>query len=127
MSGGRPTKYRPEYCEQVIEHMADGASLTSFAAQIEVARSTINEWIDNHPEFREATSIGKAKAAAWWEKVNRGLATGGEGNATSTIFGLKNMAPEDWHDRKDVNMNHAGNVQHEVIRRIVEAPKGTAG
>lgn len=124
MSGGRPTKYLPEYCEQVIEHMACGATLTSFAAEVNVARSTINEWIDNHPEFREATGIGKAKAAAWWEKVNRGLATGEkEGNATSTIFGLKNLAPEDWNDRKDLNLNHAGNVRHEVVRRIVEAPK----
>lgn len=103
---GRPTKYDPAYCEAVIEHMRDGASLTSFAASIMVARSTINEWIDNHPEFSEAVKIGKAVCAAWWETVNRGLAMGEAGNATSCIFGLKNMAPDDWVDRKAIE--HSG-------------------
>lgn len=106
MPAGRPTKYDPDYCDMVIDHMRDGASLTSFAGSIMVARSTINEWIDNHPEFSEAVKIGKALCASWWENVNRGLATGGQGNATSCIFGLKNMAPDDWVDRKAVE--HSG-------------------
>lgn len=103
---GRPSKYDEIYCDQVVTHMANGASLTSFAAEIDVARSTLNEWMDNHPEFSEAVKRGKAKCAAWWEKANRGLAMGGAGNATSCIFGLKNMAAEDWRDKQDVE--HTG-------------------
>lgn len=103
MPAGRPTKYRPEFCDAIVQHMADGASVASFAAEIDVARSTINKWAEEHEEFSEALSRGKAKCAAWWERVGRNLAVTGEGNAPMTIFGLRNMAEEDWRDRKEVD------------------------
>jgi hypothetical protein len=60
-SAGRPSKYQPSYCDLVIEHMADGASLTSFAAEIGVSRATINVWMDAEPEFLEAVKKGKSE------------------------------------------------------------------
>jgi hypothetical protein len=97
---GRPSKYREAYCDAVVEHMAEGASLTSFAAEIGVARSTINEWMEQFPEFSEACARAKAKCAAWWEKANRRLATTGEGNQGACKLGLTNMARDDWKDRQ---------------------------
>lgn len=97
----RPTKYDPTYCDSVVEHMREGASLTSFAASIEVCRDTISEWANVHPEFSAAVKRGKAVCAAWWEKTNRTLATSGQGNATACVFGLKNMAAEDWRDKQE--------------------------
>lgn len=100
---GRPSDYKPEYCEQVVDHMSEGASITSFAAEIDVARSTINEWMSVHPEFSEAVKRAKAKCAAWWEMRGRKLAEGKEeGNPTLVIFGLKNMADDDWRDKQEV-------------------------
>ena len=102
--GGRPSKYKEAYCNEVITHMAEGASLTSFAAEIGVARSSINEWMEKHPEFSEAVNKGKAKCAAWWEKKGREGAAGlAQVNPTLVIFGLKNMAGDDWRDRKDID------------------------
>ena len=103
MTAGRPTKYDPKYCDQIIEHMKDGASMTSFAASIMVARSTINEWMANNPEFSEAVKIAKANCAAWWENLARNNAATGDGNATLCIFGLKNMAAEDWREKQEVD------------------------
>lgn len=103
MAGGRPTKYDEKYCEQIIEHMSEGASMTSFAAEIEVDRSSLNEWMDKHPEFSQAVKIGKAKCASWWERVGRTNAVEGGGNATLVIFGLKNMAADDWRDKQQVD------------------------
>ena len=104
MPAGRPTKYKPEYCESVIEHMSSGASLTSFAAEIEVSRSTINLWIDEHPEFMESVKRAKAKCAAWWERQGREGATGNKDiNPTLVIFGLKNMGAEDWRDKQEID------------------------
>lgn len=97
---GRPSKYEPRFCDEVVQHMADGASLTSFAAEINVARSTINEWMDAHPEFSEACARAKAKSAAWWERTNRVLAATGEGNAGACRLGLLNMASDDWRDKQ---------------------------
>lgn len=124
MAGGRPTDYKPEYCEAVIEHMKEGASLTSFAASLNVARSTINVWMDANPEFSEAVKAGKAHCAAWWEKVSRSNAVEGGGNATLCIFGLKNMAPDEWREKQEIE--HSGSIDinkmsdEELERKIAE-------
>ena len=103
MAGGRPSSYKPEYCKAVIEHMEEGASIASFAASIDCGRSTINVWMEAHPEFLEAVKVGKAKCAAWWEKIGRKNAVEGGGNATLVIFGLKNMAAEDWREKQEID------------------------
>jgi len=102
---GRPSKFKPAYCNEVIQHMAEGASLTSFAGEIGVARSTINQWMEDHPEFSEAARVGKAKCAAWWEKQGRAIVQGGGGPGASTlaVFGIKNMAPDDWREKQEVD------------------------
>ena len=106
--GGRPTLYKPEYCDMVVEHMAQGASLTSFAASIKTSRSVITVWMNEHPEFLRAAHEGKAACAAWWEENGRRLAKeGGAGaSATLTVFGLKNMAPDEWRERQQIE--HTG-------------------
>lgn len=102
--GGRPTKYKPEYCERVIEAGREGYSLTAFAAMIEVDRDTITEWCSVHPEFSLAVKHHKAHRARMWEDrlakvADRG---GAPGQATAIIFGLKNVAPEEWRDRTEI-------------------------
>lgn len=101
MPAGRPSKYDPKFCDAVVKHCATGASLTSFAASIDVCRDTISEWCDKHEEFSAAVKRAKAKCAAWWEQNARNGATGAskDVNPTLCIFGLKNMAADDWRDK----------------------------
>lgn len=104
MPAGRPSKYDPKYCEMIVDHMSQGASATSFAASIDVDRSTITEWADKHPEFSTAVKRGKARCAAWWEAQGRLGATGEtKVNPTLVIFGLKNMAADDWREKQEVD------------------------
>jgi hypothetical protein len=70
MPAGRPTLYRPEYCERIIELMADGLSFAACAGEIGVSRSAIYLWADEHPEFMDAKNIGEAKTQLWWEPGN---------------------------------------------------------
>lgn len=77
--------------------------MTSFAAEIEVSRATINVWMGEYPEFLESVKRAKAKCAAWWERVGRSGALGGDVNPTLVIFGLKNMAADDWRDKQEVD------------------------
>ncbi len=88
-----------------MEHMKDGSSVSSFAASIGVARSTINKWAEDHADFSEALKTAKSACAAWWELRLREIAMegGGNGSATAVIFGLKNMAPEDWRDKQEID------------------------
>lgn len=114
MAGGRPSKFDPAYCQQLVDHMATGASVASFAAEIDVARSTINEWAEQHPEFSEALSRGKAKCAAWWERIGRKVAETGQGSAPMVQFGLRNMADSDWQDVQKREFSGPGGkpIQH---------------
>lgn len=122
----RPTKYEQRFCDMVIEHMSEGASLTSFAAEIGVCRATITVWMDEHPEFLAAVKSAKAKCAAWWERLGRlGAAGGAPVNPTLVIFGLKNMSPDDWRDKQEIDHTTNGKdiaaiPDSEIDRRIAE-------
>lgn len=113
---GRPSLYDPIYCEQLVAHMEDGASVNSFAASIDVCRATINVWANEHPEFLEALSRGKAKCAAWWEKTGRSVASTGTGNASMVIFGLKNMSSDDWRDKTEVEHGVSDSMVERILR-----------
>lgn len=52
----------------LIEPVAEGYSLESFAGVIGVAASTVWKWNAEIKEFSEAVNIGRAKAALAWEK-----------------------------------------------------------
>lgn len=110
---GRPTKYRPEYCPEVVECLKKGVGLNSYAAQIGVSRNTLDVWAARHPEFAEAVAIGKAAAAAWWEAAFRGVAlgkVGGPGAANACIFALKNFGGGDYVDAQ--RHEHVGRINH---------------
>jgi hypothetical protein len=119
---GRPTKYKPEYCDAVVEHCKNGSSLTSFAASIDVCRDTISEWVSAYPAFSVSVKKAKAHCAAWWEQQAREGATGtGKQNPTLCIFGLKNMSPDDWRDK--VETQHSGTVEYTKIVKEYVRPK----
>ena len=68
---GRPTDYKPEYCEMLIEHMAEGYSFESFGGIIEVDETTLYEWAKKHTQFSLSKNIGTQKSMIWWEKMGR--------------------------------------------------------
>jgi hypothetical protein len=96
---GRPSKYDPSYCDQIVEFMGRGYSMTAFAGEIGVARSTINEWMGEHPAFSEAVKVGQAKRTRQLEMTLLAGETGPK--VTAHIFALKNAAPEEWKDKRE--------------------------
>ena len=60
--GGRPSKYKPKYCEIAQRLCAMcGFTDTQLAEWFEVAPRTLAEWKLQHPEFAEALKVGKAE------------------------------------------------------------------
>ncbi len=107
MQVGRPTKYKEAYCNEVIEIMATGLSLTAFAGDIGVSRDTVNEWQRVHPDFSDAVKVAKAKRTA---ALERGMFSAESGpQVTARIFALKNADPEEWRDKKEVE--HSGSME----------------
>ena len=68
---GRPTKYKPEYCSMLIEHMSEGYSFESFGGTIDVSERILYEWEKKYPEFLHSKNIGVQKSMMWWEKIGR--------------------------------------------------------
>jgi hypothetical protein len=86
---GQPTKYKPEYCEELVSHMAQGFSLESFAGKIGVCRDSLYAWRDAHPEFSDSIKRGQAASLYAWEYKLRQSVDDRNINATSIYFALK--------------------------------------
>jgi hypothetical protein len=67
---GRPTVYKPEYCELAHNYCLLGATAEELAGFFGVTRGTINNWIATIPEFAAALREGRDLADA---RVARGL------------------------------------------------------
>ena len=64
---GRPTKYKPEYCQELVDFMAKGFSFEAFAGKVKVSNQTIYDWLDQHPDFLEAKHQAFAASRLFWE------------------------------------------------------------
>lgn len=102
---GRPTKYRQEMCQRIMELGSEGASLTEMRVDIGIHHKTWNDWINPESpiykqDFSAAVKEAMAASQAWWERKGR-LATfdSKDFSATSYIFQMKNRFKEDWSDR----------------------------
>jgi len=62
MGAGQPTKYKPEYNEQVFKLCLLGAIDTELADFFNVCEATINNWKLSEPEFLESIKRGKIEA-----------------------------------------------------------------
>ena len=122
---GRPTKYKPEYCQLLIDHMAKGLSFESFAGVVGTCKETIYRWLHENKEFVDARRHAIAKNRIFWEQ--KGI-DGMQGdisgfNATSWVFNMKNRFG--WNDRQDINIEATTNIKlnsnKDVIDLIIQA------
>jgi hypothetical protein len=107
--GGRPTKYRREYCGSIVALMAEGRSLDGCAALIGVHPDTLWEWQKVYPEFSEAVRAGRAAATTCYENRLIDVANGGPGNAAAIMWALRNRsrAASGWHHDSQ-KIEHSG-------------------
>jgi hypothetical protein len=102
---GRPTKYKPEYCQELIDFMGQGYSIEAFAGKIDTHKDTIYQWVKAHPDFADAKRLGFAKCQVFWEEIGlRGLWNEDGGpklNTGNYIFQMKNRFK--WTDRVEVS------------------------
>lgn len=131
MPAGRPTSYKPEYCEQAVKLSKMGATDAEMADFFEVAISTLNLWKIKHTEFSESLRVGKEiadkrvvdslyqRAMGYTHPdvdirvvegaiVKTDLVKHYPPDTTAMIFWLKNRDPSNWRDKTDIE--HSGTV-----------------
>jgi hypothetical protein len=128
---GRPSDYKPEYCELAKKQCEEGATDQELADYFDVSVRTLYRWKNSHPEFCQALKASKAPAD---ERVERSLferAVGYERDEidirvidgrivqtpirkfyppdpTSMIFWLKNRRAAEWRDKQEIE--HKGGI-----------------
>lgn len=102
---GRPTKYKPEYCQQLIEHMSEGFSFESFAANVGTSRDVLYDWAKANIDFADAKKQGHDLSLKWWEGVIRAGVCGKiKGfSAAMAIFAMKNK--HGWRDVQEIEQH----------------------
>ena len=135
---GRPSKYKPEYCEQLIEHMASGLSFESFAGELQISKQVLYDWEKVHPEFLYAKEIAFNRNRTFWEKIgiehiinksdSESLGDGVSSsksrslNASVWIFNMKNRFK--WRDRQpdetDVVVNNLSQANDDELQKLLD-------
>lgn len=146
---GRPTDYRPEFCQEVEKLCTTGATDSEIAEYFDVSDRTIYRWKALYPEFCQALKSGKALAD---ERVERSLYHKAIGytfqsekvfqfqgaivraettehvppDTTAGIFWLKNRRPDVWRDKSEVLHRHTTEtMSDDDLERV--AAGGSAG
>ena len=151
MPGGRPTKYKPEYCEQAYKLCLLSATDTEIAGFFDVTEQTLNNWKNDYTEFFESLRSGKSQAdanvasrlynrAMGYEHddvelkvVSLGQGLGSEvqevpvrkyypPDTTAAIFWLKNRRPKNWRDKQEIEQSGDIVVRFEGLSPL-EEPK----
>lgn len=103
--GGRPTKYKEEYCSLVEKYLLTTGKeqmelpmVEGFALFLGVHRDTLYEWEKKYPKFSDALEIIRVYQKL--QLVNDGIYGGKEVNATIVKLLLQNN--HDMRERRDI-------------------------
>lgn len=98
---GRPTDYRPEYCDSVIEYGRAGKSRAWIAATLGVAKRTLVLWEAANPDFLSAMEYAKTLEQLWWEEQGQANLVTGKDITFQSAMWSRSMAarfPDDWRE-----------------------------
>jgi len=107
---GRPSLYKPEYCEKVIELGRKGCSPAEIASHFDVDRATLKNWADENPEFFAALTRAKNHEQAWWEKAGKAGMIADKFNAQVWTKSVAARFREDYTERKELTGADGGPV-----------------
>ena len=97
-AGGRPTDYRPEYCDLVILWGSKGKSAAWVAGELGCTAQTLTNWQTANPEFLASMEIANRKSQQWWEDAGQYGMAGKtiDGSIWSRSMGAR--FPNDWRE-----------------------------
>jgi|SRR3954464_5532491 hypothetical protein len=96
---GKPTKYKPEFCERLITHMSQGLSFESFAGSLSVCKQTVYNWRKLQKDFGIAFGIGIEKSRLFWERKGLEALHDKSINPAIWIFTMKCRFRDEWGEK----------------------------
>jgi hypothetical protein len=117
---GRPSKYKPEFCDNIIELAKTGAGMVEWALACDVDRTTLFDWAASHEDFSTALSRAKLEEQRWWEQAGRGGMYLDKFNALVWKTSMQARFREDYTERKETAVTGAdgGAIKVEQTQKI---------
>lgn len=100
---GRPTDYRPEYCQKVIELGKEGKSYTQIASALDISKQCLYEWIAKHKDFGDAMTRARQESQTWWENIGQVALFADKFQPTVYNKAMQCRFPEDYRDNLTLN------------------------
>jgi len=120
---GRPTTYRAEYCERVIELGKLGKSLVQIASELDSTKQTLFNWCDDNPDFLAAMEKSRAHSQNYWESIGHDGMLNKSIDASIWSRSMGARFPADWRESKhqEVTGANGGPVNHSLKIEFVES------
>lgn len=100
---GRPSLYKEEYGQMLIDHLSKGGFVEGFSMKINVTVETLLDWTTKHAEFSESYKKARESQLEHFQKIGYGLATGQvKGQVAAWCFMMKNMFG--WRDSQELQL-----------------------
>lgn len=117
---GRPTKYKPEYCEQIIELGKAGKSIAQMASHFDVDKASIFDWAAAHEEFSTALARAKAHSQTWWENTAQNNMDNRNFNAQLWLKSVASRFRDDYTEKQVTEITGAdgGAIKTESVTKI---------
>jgi len=113
----RPPEYKTEYCKIAQDILANGESLAGICGELDISRTTLYNWRDQYPDFKDAIDRGLQKAQREWERVGMDGIKGNYDKFSSSpwIFTMKNRFRDDYKDDKEQKP-----VSDTIVDRLID-------
>lgn len=66
---GRPSKYDPAYCDQVVALGKEGKSRWQICSRLDIGLHNMNAWEGAHEDFRRSLEEARLHALSYWEDL----------------------------------------------------------
>lgn len=111
---GRPSKYKPEYCEQILELGKQGKSIAQMASFFDVDKASIFDWAAAHEEFSTALARAKAHSQTWWEDKAQAHLGSRDFNAQLWLKSVASRFREDYTEKQVTEVSGPGGAPMQV-------------
>lgn len=117
---GRPSKYKPEYCERVIALGKEGYSYAEIAADLEIDKASLYDWAAAHEEFSTALRAAKTFEQAWFEREARSNMKNRDFNANLWYRSAASRFRDDYTERKETQLTGANGGAVQVETKAID-------
>jgi len=112
---GRPSEYRPEFCEKVVVLGEKGYSKAMIAGELGVVRMTLDVWCKEWPLFNDAMDRAREASLSWWEAQGNAGIWSREFNANAYRLQVLNRFPADWRERTEISGPGGGPIETTTV------------